>query len=306
MNRPLEPTFDQRIADWLEDDPTLAPREVLGTVVAALPSITQRRASRVPWRLPTMLNNRLAVAALATVLVVAIGGFALSRLTVPGPGGPSPMPTSTPTATPLPSVAASPSPANPTITTSDVGRALEPGTYRIDAFAAPLSVTLPPNWIVSELSENILGFQRLGGGNVNLALIVLDQVYPDPCRTTDGPSPVAPGVDALVAAFSTMPGFSVTDRREATVGGAAGTAFTISNSIDPAGAGCSQGKLLLGTYDRDGTDIDVEMFGGEQDRFWVVDAGGVRVLLAITDTPDIVAGAQPVLDSLAFDGGSSD
>jgi hypothetical protein len=37
-----------------------------------------------------------------------------------------------------------------------------------------------------------------------------------------------------------------------------------------------------------------------------VDAGGVRVLLAITDTPDIVAGAQPVLDSLVFDGGSSD
>ena len=46
MNRPLDPTFDQRLADWLEDDPSTAPREVLGTVLAAFPSIDQRRATR--------------------------------------------------------------------------------------------------------------------------------------------------------------------------------------------------------------------------------------------------------------------
>ena len=33
MNRAIEPTFDQRIADWLEEDPTMAPREVLGTEI---------------------------------------------------------------------------------------------------------------------------------------------------------------------------------------------------------------------------------------------------------------------------------
>ena len=39
-----DPTFDQRLADWLEDDPTFGPREVLDTVLAAYPSIEQRRA----------------------------------------------------------------------------------------------------------------------------------------------------------------------------------------------------------------------------------------------------------------------
>ena len=70
MNRPLDPTFDQRLADWLEDDPSFAPHEVLGTVLAAYPSIEQRRAPRVPWRNPIMNRYLLPLAA---ALIVAIG-----------------------------------------------------------------------------------------------------------------------------------------------------------------------------------------------------------------------------------------
>ena len=46
MNRSTTPDFDQRIADWLEEDPDQAPREAMATVFAAYPSIPQRRA----WR----------------------------------------------------------------------------------------------------------------------------------------------------------------------------------------------------------------------------------------------------------------
>ena len=46
MNRSTEPDFDQRIADWLEDDPNLAPRQAIETVLAAYPSIPQRRPMR--------------------------------------------------------------------------------------------------------------------------------------------------------------------------------------------------------------------------------------------------------------------
>ena len=35
MNRSTEPDFDQRIADWLEDDPSRAPTQALETVLAA-------------------------------------------------------------------------------------------------------------------------------------------------------------------------------------------------------------------------------------------------------------------------------
>ena len=52
---------------------TNAPSAVLDTVLAAYPSIPQRRASRTPWRFPTM--NRFALpmgAALAIVLGVVL------------------------------------------------------------------------------------------------------------------------------------------------------------------------------------------------------------------------------------------
>ena len=63
MKRLPDPTFDQRLADWLEDDPSTAPREVLATVLAALPSIDQRRRSRAPWRYPLMNRYLLPLAA---------------------------------------------------------------------------------------------------------------------------------------------------------------------------------------------------------------------------------------------------
>ena len=76
MNRSTELDFDQRIADWLEDDPNLAPRQVLDTVLAAYPSIPQRR--RAPWRFPTMtLTFRLATAAVIGALVLG-GAFLLT------------------------------------------------------------------------------------------------------------------------------------------------------------------------------------------------------------------------------------
>jgi hypothetical protein len=98
------PEFDHRIADWLEDDPDDAPESVLATVLAAFPSIPQRRASRVPWRnLPMTQTSRLLAGA-AAIVVVFVGGVLLLR---PGPdsgvGGASP---SAPPASPRPSAMA--------------------------------------------------------------------------------------------------------------------------------------------------------------------------------------------------------
>jgi hypothetical protein len=99
MNRSNDPLFDSRIADWLEDDPNRAPDQVLDTVLAAVPSISQRRALRVPWRLPPMstLSRATAVASAVVALVLVTAG-----LYVVGPGrptdsaGPSPTHTTPP------------------------------------------------------------------------------------------------------------------------------------------------------------------------------------------------------------------
>ena len=76
------PEFDPRIADWLESGPDDAPSPVLETVLAAFPSIPQRRVVRVPWRFLAM--NRFAQLGMAAAIaIVLVGGMLL----VLRPGG---------------------------------------------------------------------------------------------------------------------------------------------------------------------------------------------------------------------------
>lgn len=117
MTRSDEPLFDPRIANWLEEDPYGAPDRALDVVLAAFPSIKQRRAWRVPWRVPNMNGmTRYAVAA-AAVVAVAVGGLFILNSGPSGPGnaGGQPTPTLAPTASPVLSHAPAivPSPTQP-------------------------------------------------------------------------------------------------------------------------------------------------------------------------------------------------
>jgi len=100
-----DPLFDPRISDWLERDPDIAPGAILETVVAALPSIPQRRVSSVPWRFRTM-SMPARVAALIAVGALVIAG----ALAIAGIGGrhptPSPVPSGTVGPSTVPSAAA--------------------------------------------------------------------------------------------------------------------------------------------------------------------------------------------------------
>lgn len=278
------PGFDQRIADWLEDDPDDAPDIVLATVQAAFPSIPQRRAMRAPWRFRYMTSTSRLVAAAIAVAVVAVGGAFILNGGRQSIGAASARPSS--------------SPPHPTITSSDVGKALQAGTYRIDGFAAPLQVTLPADWITTEFTHNSIAFASGSTASANVYLAVLEKVYSDPCQAAGGPAVIGPSVDALVAALSSMRGFEVTDVRDTTVGGATGKELKITNSIDVLEAKCSGEMLPIGTYDKNGEDVDIAMFGGESDVFWVLDASGTRIFMAVTEA--FVRATQPVRDSLSF------
>ena len=112
MNRRTE-MFDDRLADWLEDDPVLAPPQVLETVLAAVPSIPQRRAG-IAWR-PAALPGWWQLAA-AAALVVTLGFLGLRALnpTTVGPSQ-SPGPSLTQSA---PAFTPAPSPSSPGATPS--------------------------------------------------------------------------------------------------------------------------------------------------------------------------------------------
>ena len=107
MNRSDEPLFDTRIADWFEDDPHSAPDQALDIVLAAFPSIKQRRAQRAPWRYSDVTSPlKLAVAAAAIVVAVAGGAWLLGQQPgAPGVGG-QPTPSVEPPVSPSPSAAA--------------------------------------------------------------------------------------------------------------------------------------------------------------------------------------------------------
>ncbi|HEU4918310.1 MAG TPA: hypothetical protein VFT20_01140 [Candidatus Limnocylindrales bacterium] len=120
MTRSDEPLFDPRIANWLEEDPYGAPDRALDVVLAAFPSIKQRRAWRVPWRVPNMNGLfRLGLAAAAVVVALAGGLYLLAP--PPGPAAPGPTPTGTPAASPTPTIAPTPTarvtPAGPKMST---------------------------------------------------------------------------------------------------------------------------------------------------------------------------------------------
>jgi hypothetical protein len=75
MTRSIDPLFDPRLADWLEEDDSTAPEQALEIVLASFPSIKQRRAVRVPWRTTSMSSTlRLGLAA-AVVVAAAIGSI---------------------------------------------------------------------------------------------------------------------------------------------------------------------------------------------------------------------------------------
>ena len=137
------PEFDQRIADWLEADPSAAPGDVLSTVVAAIPSIPQaRRGFLAPWRFDRMPTYLRLAAAAAIVAVVGVG--ALSYLNrAPGFGSATPQPTVQPTPTAAPTVVPTASPF-----------AFDPytwTTYRSEAYG--YTTEIPSGWNVEQAAS---------------------------------------------------------------------------------------------------------------------------------------------------------
>ena len=241
-----------------------------------------------------MFTNRAAVAALATILMLAGGGFAFSRLTGAGPGGVSPTPSSTPIPSPSPTPGPTPSPTPLTsLTTSDVGRTLRPGTYIVDRYAAPFRITLPAGWTLIDLTRNNVTWRSSSNGF--LTLVVVNAVYADPCHTESGPTPIGTSVDDLIGAFTSMTGFQVKDVSDVSIGGADGKAFSLSNSIDPNADGCSNPDVLA--IGKDGSDADILFGGSEAESLWAVNDAEKIVLIggpaAAVDTVEFDPTAQP-------------
>jgi hypothetical protein len=101
MTRPIDPLFDERVAEWLHGDPDRAPGDALEMVLTTFPSVPQQRfVHRMPRRFPTMSMPTRVAAAVGVAVVALAGALAIGR--------PSPTPSVDPSPS-LPGVVA-PSP----------------------------------------------------------------------------------------------------------------------------------------------------------------------------------------------------
>lgn len=95
MTTRSDPGFDQRLADWLEEDPVHAPPETSSVVLAAFPSIPQRRSWRRFWRLFTMRPLTLAAVATASIVLASVDGTGIRPQPASNEGAGAILPTPT-------------------------------------------------------------------------------------------------------------------------------------------------------------------------------------------------------------------
>ncbi len=115
-SRPL----DELLALWLQDGPTTAPSDLLESAFVEIPARhRQRRGLRAAWRYPMLPNPARYLAAAASIIVIAVVGFAVLGRGGPPVGGTdaSPTPTApsvapTESATPAAGVVPTESPAS--------------------------------------------------------------------------------------------------------------------------------------------------------------------------------------------------
>lgn len=276
-----EPEVTRIVRSWLEDGVDRAPERILDATLDLVPTTPQRRPAWPARRfLPMPSLARLALVA-AAVVVVAVG----ATLLLPRQGSvgvPSPSPTPAPSA----SDAVTTSP-DPDLGADDVGRSLDPGTYRFGApFAAPFAVTVPFGWMIDDVRHSTITILRplredpaVWRAAVDVALD--PAVYADPCGPGTPAPPAAPTVDATVAALSALTGLTASAPEPVTIGGHAGQTFELSHALDLTTAGCFVGGELR-LLDAGGRAITT---GQSSSLVWVLDVDGTVVVILGTPVP---------------------
>ena len=239
--------------------------------------------------------NRTAGVGLVTALLVAACGGAVT----PAPSGARSLSPSSPSSSPLTAKAAT------VLTSSDLDRELEPADYRVgEPFAVPFTVTVGAPWIIKSLARGDTSFVRAkpAAAAAWLTVDLVDDVFADPCH---GSAPAAPAVpktvDGIVGALTQMVGFTSGPITDVVIGGYAGKAMVLTNTVETDTADCVGGPMLpLWTISGGGA---AATNGGATEQVWVIDVAGTTVVLdgtTFTATPpeqrqDIIRAVQSIV-----------
>ena len=317
--------LERALTDWLERQPSQAPIDLARSVFADLEQVPQRAWWRLALRRNPVFNSnagRVAIAAAALVVAVAAGALWLGRPGL-GPGNANPSPSSTatsaagPSATPPVSIGPSPSPRF--LSETLVSQSLAGGRYEtalgsvVPAFW--LNLTFPAGWTVTKVTHTEVDSGGAGEGAPWLGLFTVGRVYKDPCHPEKGVQGGYLGTSNaqnMEDELTNLVGFTSTPATSLQIGGYDARAFTISNAIDTATAGCTRDQLLPLFMTDDVPDRDAELTkqeyspatnGGATQHMWVVERNGWGLLI-VAEWPDGNAAAQQtiqdILDSIVI------
>ena len=286
MNRPLDPLFDSRIAVWLEEDPTNAPDQVLETILAAVPSISQRRRLPVPWRFQTMpMSVRLAAA--AVIGVIALGVIYINLPRPDDVGGPSPSPSPSPS----PTIAASPTASvAPSLPQEGL---LAPGAYSYEGTGVRVTLTVPAGWEGGGFFVSRPESESPNGASLGFRQPTV--VYSDPCD--EGTSrPLDSTVADLVIALASLPHVTDPVLEQVTLSGFNG--HHLSFVVDTEGIDC-----IMALYRQ--VEFVRAPDNGQRLELWILDVAGTRLVVDVATDPgtsaDVRAELQAMVDSIVIE-----
>lgn len=225
----------------------------------------------------------LAVVA-AVAIVIVIGAQSLGLFTNVGSPGPTPEPT--------------PSIEPTSLTTADSGGNLEPGRYRAgDPFSVAFDLTLPGGYTLDRILEGEVAFSTDGPF---IGLYDIESVFVDPCHPESGAQTTStpPTGEELVATLTNLTGFEASEVSIVGIGARTAQHFTVSNSIDTASAGCTNGELLPLFVPIGGEEASTN--GGTTQQVWVVDTGSRPIVVIGESQAADEAELDAIVTSLTF------
>ena len=276
------------VRSWLEEGRTALPDRVLDAVLDQLPATPQRRPSWPARRLLQMnMPVRIATAAAAVATIAVIGAIAFPKS---GGVGASPTPNPTPSPTPTP-IAFPLDPQDLTVTV--------PGTYLAgNPFQIPTTFSVPAGWVVKVGGPYAAYLERapVGNGGASVALTLSQKIYADPCHDRGFLTP-QPGssVDALAAALSSVPGFSVTAPTAVTIDGYSGKQLTLTAPASFAGCSLTADGYRIWQLPLGG----IQSFQPSQSTILrIVDVNGKRLIVSSDTYPQTTTQVQTELQGI--------
>lgn len=174
---------ERLIAAWLaEEAPVSSPDGILHAAARVIDRTKQRRAWRVPWRLPSMNCPALA-AAIVVAAVVAVAAFVFLREPASVASPPSPAPSAAAVAaSSAPSVEPTPPDATASATTSDAPTA---SAFAADIDGSPFAIPFRMTWdtpVTIHMKSQEADFISNAAG---MNLFNVTRVAKDPCHSNN-------------------------------------------------------------------------------------------------------------------------